>query len=113
MFGKMDAPKLDFFFTKASVHRSLDIKQSLVRHNVTIVEHPLYMFSRLSIALIFPVSVKEVMKDVIVREYEVTENAKKILKDLKNDFQEYFQILTNVDKCMQLPKGTTLNKNVM
>jgi len=45
------------------------------------------MFSRLSIAILFPVSAKEVLKDSIAREYEMTENATKVLKDLSgNDF---------------------------
>ena len=69
-------------------HRSLDVKQYLVRHNVTIVEYPPYMFSRLNIALLFLVFAKEVLKYSLAREYKVTENATKVLKNLsKNDFQ--------------------------
>jgi len=78
--------QLDFFCTEP-VHRSLDVKQYLIWHNVTTVENPPYMFSRL-IALLFPISAKEVLKDSVAREYEMTENATKVLKDLSgNDFQ--------------------------
>jgi len=35
------------------------------------------MFSQLSIALLFRVSAKEVLKDFVAREYEVTENAER------------------------------------
>jgi len=75
------------------------------------VEYPPYMFSRLNIVLLFLVFAKEVLKDLLAREYKVTENATKVLKNLsKNDFQIIFPNTNKCCKCMQLPKRTTLNK---